>query len=151
MRKTAWFWTHLLLAADKVLGTHLVEWELVRRQRKIRRLSADIDEVNRELDVMAEGLAFCRLMMCVIALKARSERNDVDDWLRFSPESDGDEALLDSAVECLVKVQLANIDTEPTGSGHYVYRLHPDWCAILTHLRNASAAPEWISWLEYES
>jgi hypothetical protein len=151
VRKKAWFWTHLLLTADKMLGTHLTEWELARRQGKIHRLAADIDGVNRELDVMAEGLAFCQMVMCVIALKARSEREDLDDWLRFAPESDGDEALLDSAVECLVKVQLARIDTEPTGSGHYLYRLHPDWRAILTHLRDGSAAPELIIWLEFQS
>ena len=34
-----------------MLGTHLMEYELARRQRKIHRLAADIDEVNRELDV----------------------------------------------------------------------------------------------------
>lgn len=151
MRWTTRFWARLLLAADRVFGTRLVERELARRQRKIDRLVADIDAVNRELDALTEGLAFWRVVVCLVQLKARSERSELDDWLRFAPQSDGDEALLDSAVECLVKGRLARIDAEPTGTGNYVYRLYPDWPAILARLRRGPVASELIAWLERQS
>jgi hypothetical protein len=151
VRWTTWFWARLLLTADRLLDTHLVEWELARRQRKIDRLAADISAVNRELDALAEGLVLWRTVVCLVELKARSERGDVDDWLHFAPESDGEEALLDSAIECLVKVQLASIDAEPVGSGHYTYRLYPDWSAILTRLRTGTVGAELIAWLEKQS
>ena len=73
-------------------------------------------------------------MQCLAELKARSKRDDLDDWLRFAPRGDDDEALLDSAIECLVKPRLAAIDDEPAGPGNYIYHLHPDWAAIIARL-----------------
>jgi hypothetical protein len=138
----------LLLTVDRVFGTHLIEWQLARRQQKIDRLMADIDVVDRQLDALAEGLELGRMVLCVIALKQRSERDDLEDWLRFAPESDGEEGLLDNAVESLVKVRLASIDAERTGSGQYVYRLHPDWSGILGRLRDETVASDLTAWLE---
>jgi hypothetical protein len=83
-----------------------------------------------------------------LELKARSERDDLDDWLRFSPHDEGEAAVLDCAIECLVKTRLASLDAEPAGSGLYVYRLHPDWPAIVARCRNASMVSDLVSWLD---
>ena len=151
MRWTIWLWSRLLLMTDRLVGTHLVEWELARRQRALEHLVADVDAINRDLDALAENLAFYRLALCLIELKARSERNDLHDWLRFAPQSEGEESLLDSAIECLVKPRLASIEDELAGPGHYIYRLDPDWAAIIAQLRRGSVASELMSWLEEQS
>jgi hypothetical protein len=134
-----------------VLGTQLVDQELARRQQKIRRLADEITAVNRELSVLAEEMALCRLALCLIELKARSERDDLDDWLRFAPGNGDGESALDSAIECLVKARLASIDAVPTDSGRFVYRLYPDWQAINAHLSGKPVALDLVSWLEEQT
>lgn len=148
MRWTTWLWARLLLTTDRLLGTQLVDWALARRQRQIERLVARLETINQGLEALAEELAFYQLGLCLIELKARSERDELDDWLRFAPRGGGGEPLLDSAIECLVKPRLATIDAEPVGSGNYVYRLHPDWAAIMAHLSSTIVAAELMSWLE---
>jgi hypothetical protein len=136
---------------DRLLGTHLVERELARRQLKIERLVARIEAVNRDLDVLAEDLVFYQLVLCLIELKARSERDDLDDWLRFASQDDADEPLLDSAIECLVKPRLASIDVEPSGLDNYIYCLHPDWAAIIARLNGTAVARELLAWLREQT
>ena len=148
MRRTIWIWTRLLFTADRLFGTRMVEWELARRQRQIEALVSDIDAVKQDLDVLAGELEFSRMVLCLVELKARSERDDVDDWLRFVPQTDGEESLLDTAIECLVKDRLASIDAEPMPSGQYIYRLCPDWPAIISRLGGGSLAHELRHWLE---
>jgi hypothetical protein len=148
MRWTTWFWARLLLTIDKVLGTHLIERELVKRQREIERLVAHIEAVDRDLDTLAEELAFYQLAICLIELKARSERTDLDEWLCFAPQNAGDESLLDNAIEYLVKPRLASVDAEPDGMGDYVYHLHPDWAAIIARFSSTVVASELLAWLE---
>lgn len=148
MRWTIWIWTRLLFTADRLFGTRLVEWELARRQRQIEALVNDIDVVRRDLDVLAGELEFSRIVLCLVELKVRSERDDVDDWLRFVPQTDGEEALLDTAIECLVKDRLASIDAQPMPSGQYIYRLYPDWTAIVSRLGGGALAHELRRWLE---
>jgi hypothetical protein len=130
------------------LGTHLVEWELARHQGKIERLVAQMDQLNKDLDALSEEVNLYRLAQCLAELKVRSGRKDLDDWLRFAPHEDGDEAFLDSAIECLVRPRLAAIDDEQNGSGHYIYRLYPDWAAIIARLEGAAVALELMSWLK---
>jgi len=139
------------MVVDRLLGTHLVEWELYRRQRRIERLVADMEAVDQLLDALSEKQSLYQLVLCLVELKARSERNDLDDWLRFAPHNEGEEGVLDSAIECLVKPRLANLDAEPAGSGHYVYRLHPDWPTIIARLPHGSVVSELVSWLEEQS
>jgi hypothetical protein len=151
MRWTTWLWVRLLLVVDELLGTHLVEWELAKRQHEIERLVAHIEAVDRDLDALAAELALHQLAMCLIELKARSERserNDLGGWLCFAPQSDGDESLLDHAIEHLVKPRVASVDVEPDGMGDYIYRLHPDWTAIIARLSSTVVAPELLAWLE---
>jgi hypothetical protein len=87
-------------------------------------------------------------VLCLVELKVRSERDDVDDWLRFVPQTDGEEGLLDTAIECLVKDRLASIDAQPMPSGQYIYRLYPDWTAIVSRLGGGALAHELRRWLE---
>ena len=136
---------------DRLLGTHLVERELARRQFGIQRLVGQMEAINRDLDALAEELALYRLALCLVELKTRSERDDLADWLRFTLQSDNDEPLLDSAVECLVKPRLATIDVEPAAPGNYIYRLHPDWTAIIAQLNAAAVAPDLIDWLREQA
>lgn len=140
-----------MLAVDRFFGTRLVERELARRERDIQQLVAQIDTVNRNLDALGEELVVYRLAMCLIELKTRSERDDLDDWLRFAPHCDGEEALLDSAIEYLVKHRLAAIDAQAEGPSRYVYRLYPDWAALADRLRDRPVAPELIAWLGKQS
>jgi hypothetical protein len=151
VRWTTWIWTRLLFTADRLFGTSTVEWELARRERQIDGLVADIRAVDEDLDALAEELAFCRMVLCLAELKARSERDDVDDWLRFVPHTDGEEVLLDNLIESLVKDRLATVDAQPTASGHYVYQLWPDWPAIMSHLRHSSMPQELRCWLETQA
>lgn len=148
MRWRFWLWSRLLLLLDQLLGTRLVEWELCRRQRRVEQLVAELEAVNRELDVLSEERAIRSLALCLVELKARSQREDIEDWLQFVPHTDGEEELLDKAIEYLVKPRLAGIDVEPTETGQYAYRLHPNWAAILARMRKQSVAPELKAWLE---
>jgi hypothetical protein len=132
---------------DRLWGTHLVEWELVRRQRRVEQLAAGMDTFNQNLETLAEELTLNRLMLCLVNLRARSERDDLDDWLRFAPHRDGEDALLDSAIDCLVKPRLARVDADSVGPREYIYYLNPDWAAIADRLRNM-AAEELVSWVE---
>lgn len=148
MRWTTWLRVRLFLMIDRLFGTHLVEQELARHQIRVDQLVSQLRAVNQDLGGMAERLDFFRLVLCLIALKARSERDDLGDWLRFEPQSPGEETLLDSVIDYLVKPQLATIDAKPVDAGGYVYRLHPDWLAISACLSEAAVAPELMSWLE---
>jgi hypothetical protein len=107
-----------------------------------------MDAVNQHLELLNAKLSFHRLVFCLLELRARSERDDLEDWLRFAPHEEGEEAVLDRAIECLVKPRLASLDAEPAGSGHYVYRLYPDWPAIAARLRSGSTVSDLVSWLD---
>ena len=138
----------LLLLVDRVLGTELVQWELARRQRDVERLKGDIESINQELAALADELALYRLLFCLVALMARQQRMGPEAWRRFAPHRDGEEALLDSVIENLVKPRLATVDVEADGDQGYVYLLIPDWKAIRARLRDAPVAPELQAWLE---
>jgi hypothetical protein len=166
MNRASQLWAWLLLATDRLLGTRLLEQALAQKQAQIEQLVTHLETVNQDLDALAQELAFYRLALCLIELKARGERDDVDDWLCFAPPGKGatqsehsepaggepagigDEPVLDGAIECLVKPRLATIDVAPAESGGYIYRLHPDWAAIIAHLDGTAVASELMSWLE---
>ncbi len=141
-------WGRLLWAIDIMFGTRLLERALARHQAKIERLLGQMGQLNQELDAMTTEVGLYQLAQCIVELRIRSGRDDLDDWLRFAPHLNGDEALLDSAIECLVKPQLAAIDEQPDGAGGYVYRLYPDWAAIMAHLGSVAVAAELTPWLE---
>jgi hypothetical protein len=150
VRRKTWIWSRFLMIVDYLFGSRLLEWELARRKRSIERLVEDIESVNRELEVAAYELEFYRTTLCLILLKSRSERADVEDWLYFDPSADEDEALLDSAIECLVRQELAGIDTFSSETGHYTYRLVPDWRAIVERFGYRTLPKELLTWLEQQ-
>jgi hypothetical protein len=131
----------------------LVEWELSRRQRKIEQLLAAMDDVNQELDGLKETLALSQLVVCLIELKARSERGNGfnRDWLVFAPHEDDAEDLLDMAIEYLVKPGLAKVETTPAGPRQYVYRLDPDWGAVVERVRDRPGITDLMGWLEKQA
>lgn len=149
VRWTTWLWAHLLSVLDSLLGTRLVEREMARRQAKIAWLVTQMSQLNRDLDALAQVISLYWLTQCLVGLKARSKRDDLDDWLCFAPQDD--EALLDSAIEHLVRPGLAAIDDEPAGSDNYIYRLYPDWAAIVARLESTTVASELMPWLEEQS
>jgi hypothetical protein len=108
-----------------------------------------MSQLNQDLDALTTEVSLYRLAQCLVELRVRSQRDDLGDWLRF--EGDSDEDLLDSAIECLVKPQLAAIDEQPDGSGGYVCRLYPDWAAILARLGSAAVAAELTPWLQEQA
>lgn len=146
MRWTIRPWARLLWAIDVLFGTRLVERELAHNQARIERLLGEMSQLNQALDALTAEVSQYRLAQCLVELRVRSRRDDLDDWLRFERASDED--LLDSAIECLVKPRLAAIDEQPDGSGGYVCRLYPDWAAILARLGNAAVASELTPWLQ---
>jgi hypothetical protein len=132
-----------------MFGTRLVERELARHQQQIARMMDEVSQLNQELDQMNVKVDRYKLGQCLLELRMRSMRDDLDDWLRF--ERGDDDELLDSAIECLVKPRLAAIDEQPDGAGGYVCRLYPDWAAIITHLRSVATEAELTSWLQTQS
>ena len=148
MRRKYWIWSRFLVIVDYLFGSRLLEWELARRQRRIERLTEDVEAVDRELEAVARELDLSRKTLCLILLKSRSERTDLEDWLFFDPAVGEDEALLDSAIEWLVKPELAAIEALCSAPGNYVYRLVPDWHAIDEHFPRRTLPPELSGWLE---
>ncbi len=146
-----WLRAHALLLIDRLFGTRLVERELARRQARIERLVGLMDQLNQDLGALAETVGDYQLMQCLLELEARSKRPDLDDWLRFAPQGGDDEALLDSAIECLVKPRLAAISDKAVGPGNYIYHLYPDWAAIIARLQDTSVASELMPWLEEQN
>jgi hypothetical protein len=153
VRWTSWLWTRLLLLVDALLGSHLVEWELSRRQLRIEQLLAAMDDVNQELDGLRETLAVSQLVVCLIELKARSERVSGlnQDWLVFAPHKDDAEDLLDIAIEYLVRPGLAKVETTPVSPRQYVYRLDPDWGAVVERVRDRPGITDLMGWLEKQA
>ncbi len=150
MRWTTRLHTRLLMITDRLFGTRLVQWELGRQQRKIERLTAQLNVINRDLEALAQDMAAQQLVLCLIELAARRERMGGVDWLCFAPRRDGEEVLLDSAIEHLVKPRLASVDVEPDGDADYTYHLHLDWTAIAARLESAPEVTELIAWMDAE-
>ncbi len=148
MRWTIRLWARLLWAIDLLFGTRLVERELARHQGKIERMLGQMSQLNQDLDALTTEVGLYRLAQCLVELRVRSRRDDLDDWLRFVPHLNGDEAQLDSTIKCLVNPRLAAIDEQPDGAGGYVCRLYPDWAAIIARLGSAAVASDLMPWLE---
>jgi hypothetical protein len=150
MRRRTWVWSRFLVLADALFGSHLLEWELARRQRRIERLTNELLDVDRDLEAAARALDFYQITFCLILLKTRSERAGAGDWLSFDTRLEGDEDVLNSVIECLVKTHLARLDVLSSESGHQVYRLVPDWSAIMAHFDQRILARELQTWLRQQ-
>lgn len=139
----------LMLFADRLFGTNLVERELTRHQARIAQLDDQLAQINRQLQNLAQNSQVYQTALYLTLLKARSERPEAEDWLQFRPEVDGEERLLQGLIDCLVKPRLAAIDVTPLESppNAYTYRLRPDWPAVRAYLGSNVLAPELEAWI----
>jgi hypothetical protein len=147
-------WTHVwfacLVLADRLLSTHLVEWELARQQRRVEAYGAQACAIRRRMEELDRLLRVTQVELCVLYLRQRRILQP-ETWLRFAPAQNVDEERgLDLLIGRLVKHGLAAVRTEMIGEQTYVYHLRPDWAAMVDLLRawKEQLDPLVISWLE---
>ena len=150
MRLLVRFWFACLVLADRLLGTHLVEWQLARQQGRVEAFEAQAAVIRRQMEDLDRLLQVTQVELCVLYLRQRRVLQP-ETWLRFAPAENVDEERgLDLLISRLVKHGLATICTETVGEQTYVYYLRPDWVAIMDLLNNwrEHLDPLAISWLE---
>ena len=137
-----------LVLVDHLLGTHLVEKELSRREAKVARYRAHMTELERELTKLEDLLGAINLRLCLLYLRERSLLSP-ERWLSFDPNDPGEERGLDLLIENLVKPRLATVEMAKVEEGHYVYHLQPDWAAIRAIFaeQQADLEPDMEGWL----
>ncbi len=143
-------WIALLVVADRLLGTHLVEREMKRLQRLLSGFERQADALRQQMRELNQLLYVVQVEMCVLCLRKRQLLRP-DDWQRFAPhESTEDEKLLDLVIDRLVKQGLCTIRTETVGENVYVYYLNPDWEAIVNLLNvwRDKLDPVTVEWLD---
>ncbi len=143
-------WIALLVVADRLLGTHLVEREMQRLQQLLGSFERQADALRQQMRELNQLLYVVQVEMCVLCLRKRQLLRP-DDWQRFAPhESAEEEKFLDLVIDRLVKRGLGTIRTETVGENVYVYYLNPDWEAIV-NLLNAwrdKLDPVTVEWLD---
>lgn len=143
-------WFAVLIVADQLLGTHLVEWERARLQRRIEAYEAQASAIRRRMEELKRLLQAAQVELCVLYLRQRCILRP-ETWLRFAPaESVDEEKDLELLIGWLVKHGLATVRTEAVGEQIYVYHLRPDWAAIVDLLSTwkEHLDPVTVSWLE---
>ncbi len=143
-------WFAVLIVADRLLGTRLVEWELARLQRRIAVYEFQVTAIRRRMEELTRLLQVAQVELCVLYLRQRHIFRP-ETWLCFAPaESVDDEKALNLLISRLVKHGLAAVCTETVGERAYVYHLRPNWAAIVDLLSAWSEHldPLTASWLE---
>jgi len=144
------FWFAILVTVDRLLGTHLVEWEMARQQRRVEVYEAQASAIRRQVECLDRLLQVTQVELCVLYLRQRRILRP-EAWLRFAPAENVDEERgLDLLIGRLVKHGLATVRTETVGEQTYVYHLHPNWAAMADLLSawKEPLDPIVISWLE---
>ena len=141
-----------LILVDHLLGTHLVEKELARREAKVARYRAQMTELEEQLTRLEGLLGALNLRLCLLYLRERSLLSP-ERWLSFDPNDPEEDKGLGLLIEHLVKPRLATIEMDKVEEGHYVYHLQPDWAAIRAFFAEQQADLEpglkgWLSGLE---
>jgi hypothetical protein len=141
-----------LILVDHLLGTHLVEKELARREAKVARYRAQMTELEKQLTGLEGLLGAINLRLCLLYLQERNLLSP-ERWLSFDPNNLEEDRGLDLIIEHLVKPRLATIEMNKVEEGHYVYQLQPDWAAIRAFFAEQQAdlepdMEEWLSGLE---
>jgi hypothetical protein len=136
-----------LAIVDRLFGTSWVQRELDDRRERLATYQARMGDIEQEVDLLGERLEGLHLQLCLLYLRHR-HMADVEDWLRFESGS-SDEPGLDLLIEHLVKPRLAAIEMQETAPGHHVYRLRPDWEAIVAAMGDGleTLEPETLAWL----
>ncbi|MFQ6100181.1 MAG: hypothetical protein ACE5OS_02950 [Anaerolineae bacterium] len=143
-------WFAVLVIADRLLGTHLVERELARLQRRVEAFEEQASAIRRQMEELTHLLHAAQVELCILYLRQRHLLWPAT-WLRFAPaENVADEGDLDMLIGQLVKHGLATVHTEEVGEQTYVYHLRPDWAAILDLVSTwkEHLDPVTASWLE---
>ena len=149
-------WFAALILAGRLLGTHLVEREMARLQRRVETFEEQATAIRRQMEELNHLLHVAQVELCVLYLRQRCLLQP-ETWLRFAPaESSADEKDLDMLIGHLVKPGLATVRTEPAGEVEapsprsYVYHLHPDWAAIVDLLSGWTELLDTVtaSWLD---
>ena len=137
-----------LILVDHLLGTHLVEKELSRREAKVARYRARMTELEKQLTRLEGLLGAINLRLCLLYLRERSLLSP-ERWLSFDPNNPEEDKGLDLLMEHLVKPRLATIEMDEVEEGHYVYHLQPDWAAIRAFFaeQQADLEPDMEGWL----
>ena len=141
-----------LILVDHLLGTHLVDKELARREAKVVRYRAQMTELEEQLTRLEGLLGALNLRLCLLYLRERSLLSP-ERWLSFDPNDPEEDKGLGLLIEHLVKPRLATMEMDKVEEGHYIYHLQPDWAAIraLFAEQQADLEPdmkEWLSELE---
>jgi hypothetical protein len=118
-----------LILIDYLLGTHLVEKELSRREAKVGRYRTQVAELEGQLAKLEGLLGAVNLRLCLLYLQERNLLRP-ERWLSFDPNDPEEDRGLGLLIEHLVKPRLATIEMDKVEEGHYVYHLQPDWAAI---------------------
>jgi hypothetical protein len=136
-----------LAILDRLFGTSWVQQELDGRRERLATYQARMGDIEQEIDLLGERLEGLHLQLCLLYLRHR-HMADVEDWLRFE-SGNSDESGLDLLIEHLVKPRLAAIEMQETAPGHHVYRLRPDWEAIVAAMGDGleTLEPETLAWL----
>ncbi len=143
-------WFAVLIVTDRLLGTHLVERELARLQRRVETFEAQASAIRQQMEELNRLLHVVQVELCVLYLRQRHLLRP-ETWLRFAPaESADEERGLDLLIGRLVKHGLSTIRTEAVGEQTYVYHLCPDWPAIadLLSARKELLDPVTAFWLD---
>jgi len=123
-------WFAVLITTDRLLGTHLVERELARLQRRVEAFETQASAIRQQMEELNRLLHVVQVELCVLYLRQRQILRP-ETWLCFAPAGSVDEERgLDLLIGRLVKHGLATVRTEAVGEQAYVYHLRPDWAAI---------------------
>ncbi len=124
-------WFAILITADRLLGTRLVELEAARLQRRIKDLEIQAAATRSQMKKLSHLLHVSQVELCIIYLQQRYLTHP-ETWLRFAPdESREEERDLDVLIEQLARHRLATVRTETVGEQTYIYHVHPNWDAIM--------------------
>lgn len=127
-------------------GERLLEHLAARWQARLAQIDADLAALEREREMVrlqVEGLALYTAVTYLASRQlARGE-------LCFDSADPSDEEVLGANIDLLVKERLATVEVREVKTGHYLYRLEPDWAKIQARLEEAAshAGPEAASWL----
>ena len=137
-----------LILVDHLLGTHLVDKELARREAKVVRYRTQMTELEEQLTRLEGLLGALNLRLCLLYLRERSLLSP-ERWLSFDPNDPEEDKGLGLLIEHLVKPRLATIEMDKVEGDHYLYQLQPDWAAIRAFFaeQQADLEPDMEGWL----
>jgi hypothetical protein len=146
--KRLWFW--VLVVVDRLLGTHLLDREMVRLQHRVETFDSQVSALRQQMGHLNLLLHVVYVQVCVLYLRQRYILRPAA-WLCFSPDEGPDEEkILDMLVNRLVKHGLATVRTRVVGERNYAYHLRPDWDAIVNLLSDDQEPCDSVivAWLE---